>query len=219
MKKNPVQVAKRLSGKTGEQLAELAGVSPGYLSRMSNGKRTITTRFLDQLAGALDMSTEQFYRHLSDTPPDEPTKTKATGRQITNPLKPFTVPIFGSLTGGGEDYLEVTDEYLEQIPAPASLMEVQGSYALYMPGNTMEPRYLEGEPLFVNPKKPPIPGDYAAIQHLSVSDEKELLVVQVVRYEGIENGKRVFSRHNGQNLKIATEKMRAMHKIIATGEW
>lgn len=122
------------------------------------------------------------------------------------------------MTGGNEDYLDATSEYLDRIPAPASLMEVEGAFALYMPGTAMEPRYHEGEALFVNPKKLPRPGEYAVVLHV-VNPATDSLVWQIGRYERVDGGKRIFTRYNGEDLQIPTSKIRAMQKIVATGEW
>ena len=40
-------------------------------------------------------------------------------------------------------------------PRPANLAGVRGAYAIYMVGDSMEPRYRQGWLLHVNPFKPP----------------------------------------------------------------
>ena len=46
-------------------------------------------------------------------------------------------------------------------PQPISGAE---AYALYVAGSSMEPRYRPGDPLFVDPKRPPAIGDDVVVQ-------------------------------------------------------
>ncbi|KZK85738.1 MULTISPECIES: XRE family transcriptional regulator [unclassified Pseudovibrio] len=200
--------------------AEALGIKTPTYTHHENGTRKPKSNAIERYARFFGVdATWLFFGKGEGARAQQESRPLIDKQRVKSLLQPFTVPVFGSLSGGNEDYLEATGEYLDHIPAPRSLMDVAGAYALYMPGNTMEPRYLEGEALFVNPKKLPRAGEYAAIQHVKDTGAEEHLVIQVGRYEGIEKGKRVFSRHNGENLKIPAEKMRAMQKVIATGEW
>lgn len=209
----------RAGHKSGSDAALAFGWNKSTYLSTENGYRGLSASKAQQYARAFGTYAEWLlYGKNEPEAPSAVTKPIIDKQRAIALLKPFTVPVYGSLTGGNEEYLEATGEYLDYIPAPASLMDAAGAYALYMPGNTMEPRYLEGESLFVNPMKLPRAGEYAAIQHLMEVNGEELLVIQVGRYEGINKGSRVFSRHNGEDLEIPAEKMRAMQKIVVAGE-
>lgn len=66
MTKNPIKVAKDLSGLTGEQLAEKIGISASYLSRLGSKNRSVKTDLLDKLAEVVGMSSAEFYSRLAD---------------------------------------------------------------------------------------------------------------------------------------------------------
>lgn len=68
MNKSPIQLAKQLSGLTGEKLAEHLGVSPAHLSRMGSKKRRITTHHIEKLAAICGKTTEEFYQLLGTNP-------------------------------------------------------------------------------------------------------------------------------------------------------
>jgi phage repressor protein C with HTH and peptisase S24 domain len=214
MTKNPVKVAKELSGLKGEQLAERIGISAGYLSRLGSSKRAIKTDLIDKLAEVSGLTTADFYLHLSDEEnAPKPTKLSDSAK-VAALLQPATIPLFGDLNGM-VDYIEAPIDHLDMIEAPRRLTETEGAYAIRMPGTSMEPRYHEGETLFVAPHTAR-PGEYVVIQHSLETGEP---VWQVARYERVAGASRVFSRYNGSDLTIPNERIRAIHKIIATGEW
>src|ERR1700747_376650 len=61
--------------------------------------------------------------------------------------------------GGGTDQeMFLEDGPIGYTPRPANLSGVRSAYAIYMVGDSMEPRYEPGWLLHVNPFKPPIRG-------------------------------------------------------------
>ncbi|WP_159437987.1 XRE family transcriptional regulator [Pseudovibrio ascidiaceicola] len=199
--------------------ADALGIKIPTYTHHENGTRKPKTDAIERYARFFGVAATWLMFGKNETPAEvEPASNPIRKRQVAKLLSPFTVPVYGSISGGDEDYLEATSEALDHIAAPNSLMDVEGAFALYMPGTAMEPRYHEGETLFVNPKKLPRPGEYAAIMH---SDQTPTgsPIWQVGRYERVDAGNRVFSRYNGQELRIPTDKIRAIHKIVATGEW
>jgi len=62
--------------------------------------------------------------------------------------------------------------YARRPPAVAQDAKV---YALYVSGSSMEPRYRPGDPLFVDPRKPPAIGDDVVVQLVSKDDDPEII--------------------------------------------
>jgi phage repressor protein C with HTH and peptisase S24 domain len=62
---------------------------------------------------------------------------------------------------------------------PANLNGVRGGYAIYMVGDSMEPRYEQGWLLHVNPFKPPIRGRDVVVY----KKDNAVLIKQFVRWE------------------------------------
>lgn len=50
------------------------------------------------------------------------------------------------------------------IKAPPSLADVKGAYALYAADGSMEPRYFEGDLVYVNPVQPPRLNDFVVVR-------------------------------------------------------
>ncbi len=214
MTKNPIQVAKELSGLKGEDLAERIGISASYLSRLGSNSRSIKTQMLDKIAEALGMTTTEFYGYLEDSKSSETRPAIPSKARALSLLQPAQVPLYGDLNGVG-DYIEAPQEHLDMIAGPQHLTETQGAYALRMPGTSMEPRYHEGETLFVAPHTAR-PGQYVVIQYDLETGE---FIWRVARYEKVSGSNRIFSRYNGDDLTIPNERIRAIHEIVATGNW
>lgn len=68
MNKSPINLAKQLSGLSGEKLAEQLGISAAHLSRMGNKKRRITTETIEKLAAICGKTPDQFYQLLGTDP-------------------------------------------------------------------------------------------------------------------------------------------------------
>ena len=74
------------------------------------------------------------------------------------PAAADAIPIRSAARGGGEQEMFLGDGPIGYTPRPANLAGVRDAYAIYMIGDSMEPRYEQGWLLHVNPFKPPTRG-------------------------------------------------------------
>jgi len=127
------------------------------------------------------------------------------------------LPVRGHASGGESGHFEQNGEIIDYTFRPEALQGVQGAYALYMSGVSMEPRYTEGETLFIHPNKPLRPGEYAVYQVADDNNETPLAYVkQYVRKDG---KKYVFQQFNpAQEITISADKLISLHKIILAGD-
>lgn len=87
MTRGPVQLAKELTGLTGEKLAEKMQISPAHLSRLARNRRTINSKHIEKLAEICGRTPEEFYRLLGTAPGDvEEAASMLTGRPHDEPL-------------------------------------------------------------------------------------------------------------------------------------
>jgi phage repressor protein C with HTH and peptisase S24 domain len=68
------------------------------------------------------------------------------------------MPIRSAARGGNDQQMFLQDGPIGYTPRPANLAGVRDAYAIYMVGDSMEPRYVQGWLLHVNPFKPAIRG-------------------------------------------------------------
>ena len=68
--------------------------------------------------------------------------------------------IIGLPAPGDDERILVDDEPHGEIVAPPQLEGVAEARAVYVRGRSMEPRYYPGEIVYLNPLRPPNPGDF-----------------------------------------------------------
>ena len=109
------------------------------------------------------------------TPAEIPNAT--IGRKI--PTAIAQIPLYGQAVGGidGEFVLNEGNR-LADIVAPPSVANVSGAYAVTVSGESMEPRYFDGEVVFVHPKRRPVKGDFVVAQIHNPNDGPPLAYVK-----------------------------------------
>lgn len=74
------------------------------------------------------------------------------------------IPLYGAAVGGIDGQFELNGNRLDDVVGPLSLYGVKDAYAVRIVGDSMEPRYEDGETVFVNPNQRPIKNDYVIAQ-------------------------------------------------------
>jgi phage repressor protein C with HTH and peptisase S24 domain len=80
-----------------------------------------------------------------------------------NVVQVGTVPVYGQAEANKDGGFSLGHK-ITDIAAPPNLVGVADAYAVYVPGESMEPRYFAGEIVFVNPRLPVRPGDFVVAQ-------------------------------------------------------
>ena len=176
MDANWFQQALDRAGASQADLARHLRLAPSAVSRMLKGERQMKLLEAVQVADFLGVSQEEVLRHAGaavDPPPTrtEPPRRGRPPRPIADrppprPIQPGapppargdTIPIRSAARGGGEQEMFLGDGPIGYTPRPANLAGVRDAYAIYMVGDSMEPRYEQGWLLHVNPFKPPTRG-------------------------------------------------------------
>ncbi|HVH78408.1 MAG TPA: helix-turn-helix domain-containing protein, partial [Stellaceae bacterium] len=152
------------AGRTQADLARHLGLPPSAVSRMLRGERQMKILEAAQIAQFLSVSQEELARHVGDTDAPPPPETGRRGRPPRAALglgptpRADQLPIRSAARGGSEQQMFLQDGPIGFTPRPANLAGVRDAYAIYMIGDSMEPRYMQGWLLHVNPFKPPIRG-------------------------------------------------------------
>jgi phage repressor protein C with HTH and peptisase S24 domain len=84
------------------------------------------------------------------------------------------IPVLGQAVGGKDGYFVMNEHIVDTIMAPPGLENVPGAYAVYVVGESMEPRYEPGEVVYVHPNKPCRKGDYVVAQIKGEDNEHPL---------------------------------------------
>lgn len=163
-----------------------AQLKPGYLRRdfvaklekalLNKGNPPITRPEIWELAGP----------EFNFSKPPEP--NAVVGAQIVTGGN--AIPVYGSAVGGLDGEFEMNGLVLYEVLAPPSLSPVSGAYAVQVSGDSMEPRYFDGEVVFVDPTRRVKRGDFVIAQiHV---DEAKAPLAYIKR----------FVRHNAEELVL-----------------
>ena len=97
-------------------------------------------------------------------------------------------------------------------PRPANLGGVRSAYAIYMVGDSMEPRYEPGWLLHVNPFKPPTRGRDVVVYKIG----QAVLIKQFVGWEG---DTLVLRQLNPPDtLRIPRDQVRECHLVVGADQ-
>ena len=167
-------------------LARHLRLAPSAISRMLKGERQMKLLEAVQVAAFLGVSQDEVLRHAGakvDQPPrGEPARRGRPPRPAgapTTPLRAEPIPIRSAARGGGDQEMFLEDGPIGYTPRPANLGGVRGAYAIYMVGDSMEPRYEQGWLLHVNPFKPPTRGRDVVVYKAG----QAVLIKQCVRWD------------------------------------
>jgi phage repressor protein C with HTH and peptisase S24 domain len=175
-------------GASQADLARHLRLAPSAVSRMLKGERQMRQLETVQIAGFLGVSSDEVLRHAindavptsgTDLPrpgPGRPPSTSSSGNaRGTDPI-----PIRSAGRGGNDQEMFLEDGPIGYTSRPANLGGVRAAYAIYMVGDSMEPRYEPGWLLHINPFKPPTRGRDVVVYKLG----QVVLIKQFVGWEG-----------------------------------
>lgn len=76
------------------------------------------------------------------------------------------IPLYGTVSAGPGSDITDMGQAIDHIPQPVFVNDRrQAGYACYVAGTSMDPRYLPGEIVYVNPTRPVRRGDYVVVQY------------------------------------------------------
>lgn len=179
-----------------EELAEISGLSPSYLSRLESGSRRLNVDTISRLSDALKCdpgdllsSSDQWVQRgsalgynihsaqtLAQRGPFHPSMAQNASAMAA--LVNQQIPLYETnFRTGTVDFSSPTCH----IPAPAEIASVPGAYAFTAADHTMEPRFYKGDRLLVHPGKPLSPRSTAFV----VTREKKVVLGEFVAWRNL----------------------------------
>ena len=153
------------AGATQADLARHLGLAPSAVSRMLKGERQMKQLETVQIAAFLSVNPDEVLRHaVSEATSPASLETPRPGRgrppaaPSTSTRSPDLIPIRSAGRGGADQAMFLEDGPIGYTSRPSNLAGVRAAYAIYMIGDSMDPRYEQGWLLHVNPFKPPTRG-------------------------------------------------------------
>lgn len=211
-----IKSLREANGMTQARLAELAETSQPQIRRLEAGERQLTKEWAERLAPHLGISAAElmFGPGQPLTFADDPASNARLGDPL--PDQRASIPVYGQAVGGIDGEFAMNGERLEDIFAPPSLSAVAGAYAVYVCGESMEPRYFDGEIVFVNPRKRVRRGDFVIAQ---VSDgEHGPLLAYVKRFVRWNAQELVLAQYNpAKEMRFAADRVVSVHLVVMGG--
>jgi phage repressor protein C with HTH and peptisase S24 domain len=127
------------------------------------------------------------------------------------------IPLYGTVVGGVNGQFELNGNLLDRVNAPVSLYGVKNAYAVRVSGESMEPRYEDGETVFVNPERRPTRNDYVVAQIREEENGPPLAFIKkFVRW----NSERLvlWQFNPEKELEFDSRLVESVHYILKSGE-
>lgn len=126
------------------------------------------------------------------------------------------IPVYGQAVGGIDGEFVMNGDRLEDVFAPPILSSVAEAYAVYVAGESMEPRYFDGEIVFVNPVKRVRRGDFVVAQ--IQAEEHGPRLAYVKRFVRWNAQVLVLSQYNPEKeLHFAASQVVSVHLVVMGG--
>lgn len=213
---------------TQSDLAELVGTSQPQIKRLETGERKLTKEWAEKIGPKLGVTAEILmfgwpedgdpYR-VEPAPEYDESPFHLPNAQIRGKLEGESkrIPVYGQAVGGLDGEFIMNGIALYEVLAPPSLMQSSGAYAVTVSGDSMSPRYEDGEVCFVDPKRRVKKGDYVIAQ-IRLEEEGPLLafVKRFVRHNAAEL---VLEQFNpAKELRFVASQVHSVHYIALAGE-
>ncbi len=127
------------------------------------------------------------------------------------------IPVYGHAVGGKDGEFILSGNQVSEVLAPPNLSHVPDAYAVYVVGDSMEPRYFAGETVFVNPRLPIGRGSFVVAQ-ISKGQESEPRAY-VKRFVSQDAKRLRLEQYNPKKvLEFPMSTVVAIHRIVMSGE-
>lgn len=202
-----------------EKLSALLDVSRGAVGNWELGKGVKMENLakLANLAGVrLDWLAynrgPKLLSEIANVP--EPSNAMTMGQVLRSPVK---IPQYGTAVGGEDGEFVLNGNHLDDVFAPPSLSGIPKAYAVLISGDSMSPRYDDGDTVFVHPKRRVKKGDYVIAQiHVQEHDAPLAYVKRLVRWTEKEL---ILEQFNPEKtLTFDGKQVAGVHYVLRPGE-
>lgn len=138
---------------------------------------------------------------------------KAPAPNLVRLKGPRNVPVYGTGSGGKGGDFRFNGQRIDNAPRPPGIQDRQGVYVIYVVGDSVSPRYEDGDPIYVDPHRRPAPRDYVVIELWGEDDEPgEAYVKRLVSRSG---GKIIVEQHTPPaELTFKEADVKELHRVI-----
>lgn len=217
---NPLRSYRRRAGLTLDRLARAVGTTAAQISKLEKGERRLTVDWIARLAPPLGIDMADL---LSGPTPPSPSHSLPVGDLLPGGDAALAslpaagdprdfIPVRSAGRGGTEQEMFLEDGPIDYVRRPPSLAQVRDAYAIYVVGDSMQPRFRPGQILHINPFKPPQPGSGVVVTKTSGA----VLIKEYVRHDG--HGLHVRQYNPAETLLYPAAEIAAVHTVVGLQE-
>jgi phage repressor protein C with HTH and peptisase S24 domain len=208
-------------------LAEAVGTSQPQIKRLEAGDRKLTKEWAERLSPHLKVTAEELLfgnpNVAESIKVNSPSSAVQQEEELPNAFIRDKVeglgrriPVYGQAVGGVDGEFLMNGSILYEVMAPPIISNISGAYAVQVAGDSMSPRYEDGEICFVDPKRRVKRGDYVIAQIRQEGHGPLLAYVKrFIRQNSIEL---VLEQFNPpKQLRFAGETVVSVHYIALAG--
>ncbi|WP_279100846.1 XRE family transcriptional regulator [Bartonella apis] len=175
---------------TQEELAKAVGKTRNAVTQWESGASRPRLNTLEVIAEALNVSIDWLL--TGNTPNVAGAETTRTSSKMSDvkfnnstlpprQYMPQDVPVVGTAACNTDNGLfKLDSSIIDYVHRPPALLMTKDIYALYVEGDTMEPRFKAGDLVFVHPNKPVRIGDSVVVQIAKTIDEPIKAMIAVL---------------------------------------
>lgn len=217
----------RLNAKmTQEELARAVGKTRGAVAQWESGTFHPRPNTMEAIAKALNVSLDWLHtgikaddNQLSPQDTNYPNGIKSpTVRVPSRQSMPLDVPVMGTAAYNTESgAFRLDSSVIDYVRRPPGLVTTKDVYALYVEGDSMEPKFISGDLIFIHPRKPVRIGDPVVVQIVKGESEPfEAMIAVLVK----RTGQQIFLQKYNPNQVISFDNkvIVSVHKILAMNE-
>lgn len=140
-----------------------------------------------------------------------PAAREYTAPELAPPSAP-RIPVRGTAQGGPQGAFVLTGDDIDYVRCPPRLATAQGTYALFIEGDSMSPRYEPGELIFVSPRRPARVGDDVVIVLRDGRGEQTAFIKRLLRRGGEEVVAQQFNPP--KEIRFPTADIETIHLVL-----
>ncbi len=209
-----------LARKASAFLASGESVSQQVVQHLTSGRNT-NSKSLVPIAKALDVSVEWLMTgeggHLAVKGGAANLRTGKAARDQARDSE--RVPVLGMAECGADGWSLWNGDIIDTIPRPMNLAGAPKAYAVYIVGDSMEPRYYSGELAHIHPGKPVTIGAFVLVQMRPDHDGEtpKAVVKRLIKRSAT---KVTLEQYNPpKKFDIKTDDIVSIHRVVGSGEF
>ncbi|MFC4172667.1 XRE family transcriptional regulator [Microvirga sp. GCM10011540] len=215
----------RAGYKTAKDAVTAFGWSQSTYYGHENGDRSFSPDTAKRYAQAFNVPWSWLLGDVDEGPPEDAARKERKPNTEPNASSPVNVslisqdrvPVYGLAIGGTDGRFEFNGQIVDQVFRPPVLANVANAYAVFVSGDSMEPRYFAGETVYVHPGKPVRKGHFVVVQIRG--DEGQPPHGYVKQFVAWTPSRLVLRQYNpDEEMEFDRNDVISVHRIVFSGE-